>query len=41
MDIYSYSGEHKEFYEDIKNAVEDIDIEQCEEIIGKWEESLQ
>jgi len=40
MARYTYSGEEKEYFEDLKNAVEDIDTEECGEILHKWENSL-
>lgn len=36
MKHYTYSGVQKDYFEQLKNAVEDIDTEKCEEIMKKW-----
>lgn len=36
MDNYTYSDIQKGYFEQLKNAVWDIDTEQCEEILKKW-----
>lgn len=38
---YSYDGWQEELFAEIENAVENMDVEQCEEIIEKWEERLK
>lgn len=38
---YRYSGWQKELLEKMVNAVEDMDVEQCEEIIENWEDRLK
>ena len=40
MEGYSYNDEHKRFFEQPKNAVEDIDTEKSEEILRQWEKIL-
>ena len=40
MSQYSYSGDHKKLFDDLRNAVEDIDTEKCEEILNEWEKLL-
>ena len=41
MDKYSYSSKQEEYFERLKNAVEDIDTEQCGEILVLWRECVQ
>lgn len=38
MSEYSYEGKQKEYFTELKEAVEDIDTEACEEIMEKWEQ---
>lgn len=38
---YRYNGWQKELLAKMENAVEDMDVEQCEEIIEKWENRLK
>ena len=38
---YRYNGWQKELLAKLENAVEDMDVEQCEEIIEKWENKLK
>ncbi len=40
MDQYSYGKIQDEFFEKLKNAVDDMDTERCEEILDAWEASL-
>ena len=40
MSEYSYSENQKKYFDDLKNAVDDIDTEKCEEILNAWEDSL-
>ena len=40
MDRYSYGNVQDEYFEKLKNAVDDMDTEQCEEILDAWETSL-
>lgn len=37
---YTYDGWQGELFAEIENAVENMDVEQCEEIIEKWENRL-
>ena len=39
MEQYSFDGEYKQFFERLKNAVEDIDTEKCEKILEEWEKT--
>ena len=41
MDRYSYDDSQRKFFDELKNAVEDIDTEACEKIIAEWREALQ
>ncbi len=41
MGQYSYDGVQKGIFEKLKNAVEDIDTEKCEEIIAEWRKELK
>ena len=41
MSQYSYSDEQYSIFEKLKNAVEDIDTEKCEEIIAEWKKELE
>ena len=40
MNQYSYSGDQKKLFDDLKNAVEDIDTEKCEQILAEWDKLL-
>lgn len=40
MNQYSYSDAERSIFEKLKNAVEDIDTERCEEIIAEWKKEL-
>ncbi|MDE5747388.1 MAG: PocR ligand-binding domain-containing protein [Acetatifactor sp.] len=40
MNQYSYGSVQDEFFEELKNAVDDMDTERCEEILDTWEASL-
>ncbi len=40
MNQYSYSDAQKDIFGRLKNAVEDIDTERCEEIIEEWKREL-
>lgn len=40
MSQYSYSDAQRDIFVKLKNAVEDIDTERCEEIIAEWKEEL-
>ncbi|MBD5529099.1 MAG: response regulator [Lachnospiraceae bacterium] len=40
MNQYSYGSVQDEFFEELKNAVDDMDTERCEEILNTWEASL-
>ena len=40
MNQYSYGSVQDEFFEELKNAVDDMDTEKCEEILDTWEASL-
>ncbi|MDE6673458.1 MAG: Hpt domain-containing protein, partial [Acetatifactor sp.] len=40
MNQYSYGSVQDEFFEKLKNAVDDMDTERCEEILNTWEASL-
>ena len=40
MNQYSYGSDQDEFFEELKNAVDDMDTERCEEILNTWEASL-
>ena len=40
MSQYSYSDVQRDIFVKLKNAVEDIDTERCEEIIAEWKEEL-
>ena len=39
MERYSYAGSQKRLFEQLKNAVEDIDTEKAEEILREWEKT--
>ena len=39
MERYSYDGSQKRLFEQLKNAVEDIDTEKAEEILREWEKT--
>lgn len=41
MEQYSYNSAEKDIFDKLKNAVEDIDTEQCEEIIVQWKKELE
>ncbi len=41
MGQYSYSDAQRDIFEKLKNAVEDIDTERCEEILDEWEKVLK
>jgi len=41
MGQYSYNAVQKGIFEKLKNAVEDIDTEKCEEIITEWRKALR
>ena len=41
MGQYSYNSAEKDIFDKLKNAVEDIDTEQCEEIIVQWKKELE
>ena len=38
MGRHSYSGVQGEYFEKLKDAVDDIDTEACEKILRSWEE---
>ena len=40
MSQYSYGDAQRSIFEKLKNAVEDIDTERCEEIIAEWKREL-
>ena len=40
MSQYSYSDAQRDIFFKLKNAVEDIDTERCEEIIAEWKREL-
>ena len=40
MRRYSYIGDQKKLFDDLKNAVEDIDTEKCEQILAEWDKLL-
>lgn len=40
MDEYDYEGWQKELFGQLKNSVEEIDVDTCGEIIDHWEEKL-
>lgn len=40
MEKYHYEGEQAELFVKLKNSVDEIDVETCEEIIGQWEHLL-
>lgn len=40
MDQYRYEGWQKELFDQLKNSVDEIDVDTCGEIIGYWGESL-
>ena len=40
MSQYSYGDAQRSIFEKLKNAVEDIDTERCEEIIAEWKKEL-
>lgn len=40
MSQYSYSDAERSIFEKLKNAVDDIDTERCEEIIAEWKKEL-
>ena len=40
MSQYSYSDAQRDIFVKLKNAVEDIDTERCEEIIAEWKREL-
>ena len=40
MGQYSYGDAQRSIFEKLKNAVEDIDTERCEEIIAEWKREL-
>ena len=37
MKKYKYSGEEKELLEELLDAVEELDVDTCEEIMEEWE----
>lgn len=37
MEQYHYAEGQKEVFEKLKNSVDEIDVETCEELIGQWE----
>ncbi len=37
MEQYHYEGKHQEMFHQLKNAVEEIDVDACEEIMDQWE----
>ena len=41
MGQYSYGDAQRGIFEKLRNAVEDIDTEKCEEIIAEWEKALE
>ena len=41
MNQYSYGDAQQNIFEKLKNAVEDIDTERCEEIITEWKKELE
>lgn len=40
MEQYHYEGSQKELLNQLKNAVDEIDVDACGEIIDLWEENL-
>ncbi len=40
MGCYSYTGEQKELYSRLKETVENVDVDTCEEILKEWEAIL-
>lgn len=40
MGQYSYNDTQRSIFEKLKNAVEDIDTEKCEEIVAEWKSAL-
>jgi CheY-like chemotaxis protein/HPt (histidine-containing phosphotransfer) domain-containing protein len=38
---YSYEGYQEEMFHQLKEAVDDMDVDACEEIIDKWKQKLQ
>lgn len=41
MSQYSYGDAQRSIFEKLRNAVEDIDTERCEEIIAEWKKELK
>ena len=40
MENYEYAGEQQQLFEKLKNAMEEIDVESCEEILLTWEQKI-
>ena len=40
MNNYSYEGWQQEMFEQMKDAVEEIDVDGCETILQEWENKL-
>jgi len=40
MEPYGYEGWQQESFAELKDAVEDVDVDRCEEILKNWEEQL-
>ncbi len=41
MNQYHYEGEHHELFIQLKDAVEEVDVDRCEQIMKSWKEKLR